>query len=542
MQKRHMIIAGVLAVILLLGWLGVKLAGQRAIEYVHRMAEEQTALKGKLVFEKVNANFSGDVVFENVVWTDTAGRKVADLPTLNVSVNLADALKGTLGTGSIEDIVAYKPEFNVEYTDKNGLNVVNLINFPKQGEETPTKFRGVVEIKDAVVNLEMNGQKLNFTKVQMQANMNQYPTMKFNLQGKDEEADLVGDIIKTNGDVSIKAEVKKYKIQTLMKLLPTIGRVKIANGIVPTLVLSAIEKDKKWTVDIKADIAEVAGVFDSYNFSNGKGKFAVDNKAISLSTFTTSLEGQPIEMNGLILFTKEGLPTFDLDFATDSFRVDAISPGLDIADTVSAKGKVTGKIDKPVVKGDFTMARLDFAPLSMTDIYGKYLYQNGLISINDATGKAHSGSFRVVGDIVTETKYFSLNMVANDLDSSAVTETQIKGPLSFNIDMTGTGEAGSAIAYGTFAIGQGNFYNIPFNEITGIVRRTSGNMTFSDINVVTFAGTFATNATINSNGKVTFDKFDNVAYNYSFEEKPEEEIKQQVADSVKKEFDNFFRK
>ena len=79
-----MIIAGVLAVILLLGWLGVKLAGQRAIEYVHRMAEEQTALKGKLVFEKVNANFSGDVVFENVVWTDTAGRKVADLPTLNV--------------------------------------------------------------------------------------------------------------------------------------------------------------------------------------------------------------------------------------------------------------------------------------------------------------------------------------------------------------------------------------------------------------------------------------------------------------------------
>lgn len=542
MQKRHMIIVGVLSFILLLGSLGVKLAGQRAIEYVHRMAEEQTALKGKLAFEKVNASFSGDVVFENVVWTDPAGRKVADLPTLNVSVNLADALRGTLGTSSIEDIVAYKPEFNVEYTDKNGLNVVNLINFPKQGEETPTKFRGVVEIKDAVVNLEMNGQKLNFTKVQMQANMNQFPTIKFNLQGKDKEADLVGDIVKTVGDVSVKAEVKKYRIPNLMKLLPSFGRVKIDNGIVPTLVLSAIEKDKKWTVDIEGDLAEVAGAFDGYYFSNGVGKFAIDNKAISLAAFTAMLEGQPVEMKGLILFSKEGLPTFDLDFKTDSFRVDAISPGLDIADTLSAKGKVTGKVDKPVMNGDFTMAKLDFAPLSMTDINGKYTYQNGLISINEAIGKAHSGSFRVVGDVVTETKDFSLNMVANDLDSAAVTETQINGPLSFNIDVTGTGEVASAVAYGTFAIGQGTFYNIPFNEITGIVNRTSGNMTFSDINVVTFAGTFATNATINSNGKVTFGKLDNVSDSYSFEEKPAEKIKQQLEDSAKKEIDKFLRK
>lgn len=49
---------------------------------------------------------------------------------MNVSANLFDILKGSFGINSINSISIEKPQFAVNYTDKDGLDIINYINFP----------------------------------------------------------------------------------------------------------------------------------------------------------------------------------------------------------------------------------------------------------------------------------------------------------------------------------------------------------------------------------------------------------------------------
>lgn len=90
---------------------------------------------------------------------------------MNVSANLFDILKGSFGINSINSISIEKPQFAVNYTDKDGLDIINYINFSDKDDETPTEFRGMVEITDGALALDMNGQKLDFSNVEMQANL-----------------------------------------------------------------------------------------------------------------------------------------------------------------------------------------------------------------------------------------------------------------------------------------------------------------------------------------------------------------------------------
>ena len=68
-------------------------------------------------------------MFENVVWTAPDGKKLAEVPEMNVSANLFDILKGSFGINSINSISIEKPQFAVNYTDKDGLDIINYINF-----------------------------------------------------------------------------------------------------------------------------------------------------------------------------------------------------------------------------------------------------------------------------------------------------------------------------------------------------------------------------------------------------------------------------
>lgn len=217
--------------LIILGTLAVHVAGNKAAGFVSEMADRQTVLQGKLEIGHFSASVSGNVVFENVVWTAPDGKKLAEVPEMNVSANLFDILKGSFGINSINSISIEKPQFAVNYTDKDGLDIINYINFSDKDDETPTEFRGMVEITDGALALDMNGQKLDFSNVEMQANLKEFPDIKFTLQGKNGDADLIGSIDKVYDDVTIGAEVKNLQITELMKVLPSFGELSITAAL-----------------------------------------------------------------------------------------------------------------------------------------------------------------------------------------------------------------------------------------------------------------------------------------------------------------------
>lgn len=542
LQRKHKIAGGVIAVLIILGTLAVHVAGNKAAGFVNEMADRQTVLQGKLQIGHFSASVSGNVVFENVVWTAPDGKKLAEVPEMNVSANLFDILKGSFGINSINSISIEKPQFAVNYTDKDGLDIINYINFSDKDDETPTEFRGMVEITDGALALDMNGQKLDFSNVEMQANLKEFPDIKFTLQGKNGDADLIGSIDKVYDDVTIGAEVKNLQITELMKVLPSFGELSITGGVINGAKLAAGLHDAQWNLNLEGSLSGVAGKALGYNITDGGGSFAIDNNAASFTAVKGKVEGQDVNMDGKILFQKQGMPTYDLNVAAPSFRVDAVSPGLGITDSVNINGKVTGPIDAPVINGSFTMDKLEVAPLVATGINGNYNYTNGLVTLSNTYANVYSGTLGVSGTVEAATKNFALHLSGSGMDSTAVTETQISGPLSFEADASGTGSADSAVAGGTFVIAPGNFAGVPFNSLSGNFSRANGQMTFSGITIGTPLGSFTSNAVMNSNGKITFDKMSEAAFNVPTKEEVRENVRQQVGGAVKQGLGKLFGK
>lgn len=542
LQRKHKIAGGVIAVLIILGTLAVHVAGNKAAGFVNEMADRQTVLQGKLQIGHFSASVSGNVVFENVVWTAPDGKKLAEVPEMNVSANLFDILKGSFGINSINSISIEKPQFAVNYTDKDGLDIINYINFSDKDDETPTEFRGMVEITDGALALDMNGQKLDFSNVEMQANLKEFPDVKFTLQGKNGDADLIGSIDKVYDDVTIGAEVKNLQITELMKVLPSFGELSITGGVINGAKLAAGLHDAQWNLNLDGSLSGVAGKALGYNITDGGGSFAIDNNAASFTAVKGKVEGQDVNMDGKILFQKQGMPTYDLNVAAPSFRVDAVSPGLGITDSVNINGKVTGPIDAPVINGSFTMDKLEVAPLVATGINGNYNYTNGLVTLSNTYANVYSGTLGVSGTVEAATKNFALHLSGSGMDSTAVTETQISGPLSFEADASGTGSADSAVAGGTFVIAPGNFAGVPFNSLSGNFSRANGQMTFSGITIGTQLGSFTSNAVMNSNGKITFDKMSESSFTAPTKEEVRENVRQQVGGAVKQGLGKLFGK
>lgn len=542
LQRKHKIAGGVIAVLIILGTLAVHVAGNKAAGFVNEMADRQTVLQGKLQIGHFSASVSGNVVFENVVWTAPDGKKLAEVPEMNVSANLFDILKGSFGINSINSISIEKPQFAVNYTDKDGLDIINYINFSDKDDETPTEFRGMVEITDGALALDMNGQKLDFSNVEMQANLKEFPDIKFTLQGKNGDADLIGSIDKVYDDVTIGAEVKNLQITELMKVLPSFGELSITGGVINGAKLAAGLHDAQWNLNLDGSLSGVAGKALGYNITDGGGSFAIDNNAASFTAVKGKVEGQDVNMDGKILFQKQGMPTYDLNVAAPSFRVDAVSPGLGITDSVNINGKVTGPIDAPVINGSFTMDKLEVAPLVATGINGNYNYTNGLVTLSNTYANVYSGTLGVSGTVEAATKNFALHLSGSGMDSTAVTETQISGPLSFEADASGTGSADSAVAGGTFVIAPGNFAGVPFNSLSGNFSRANGQMTFSGITIGTPLGSFTSSAVMNSNGKITFDKMSESCFTAPTKEEVRENVRQQVGGAVKQGLGKLFGK
>ena len=540
LQRKHKIAGGVIAVLIIVGTLAVHVAGNKAAGFVSEMADKQTVLQGKLEIGHFSASVSGNVVFEDVVWTAPGGKKLAEVPVMNVSANLFDLVKGDFGINSINSISIEKPQLAVNYTDADGLDIINYINFSKEEDSEPTEFRGMVEIEDGALALDMNGQQLAFDNVQMQANLNEFPDIKFTLQGKNGEADLIGSIDKKYDDVNIGAEVKNLQLTELMKVLPSFGELSITGGVINGAKLSAALADSQWKLNLDGSLSSVAGKALGYNIADGSGSFAIDNNAANFKDVKAKVEGQDVSMEGKILLPKTGVPTYDLNVAAPSFRVDAVSPGLGVTDSVNINGKVTGPLDSPVINGSFTMDKLEVAPLVATGINGNYNYTNGLVTLTNTYANVYSGTLGVTGTVEAATKNFALHLSGSGMDSTAVTETQISGPLSFEADATGTGSADSAVANGNFTIAPGNFAGVPFNSLTGNFSRANGQMTFSGITIGTPLGSYTSNAVMNSSGKITFDKMSEGSFTAPTKEEVRENVRQQVGGAVKQGIGKLF--
>ena len=553
-NKTHKIILASVVSLLLLVMGFVSWAGGKAVEFIKDKAKTQSFLQGELKVGDVGASLSGEVWLSDIIWTDPKGNVVAKIPRVNISVRLSDVLGAKLDAGSVEKIILERPELNLTYNEKDGLNVVKLVNLKdddekdkeKTSKDKKTLFRGNFEIEKGTLSFVSGKNNLKFESFDSKINYKDFPIITGTLQAKENNADFVGNLkIDHTGDnavIELNVDGRSISLKSFFDAIPVESSLKVHEGTITSLSTNFIVKEKeKLQIIAKGSFTGVKAEYSDIGVtaSDFKGDFSGTQDKIVLSKTSGNVNGQPISVEGDIDISKEPYKPM-LHVKSDGFKPGAIIPDFEMIESIAFNSTIEGTVEKPKFVGSFSTDLIKTEQLNLTNVQGNFVCDDGIALLDNVSGNMYGGSIKANGNIKLKDKGFTFNVNGSGIDSRSMTDTNLNGPLGFNAIIIGAGTTAGINATGDFIIRNGDFNGIPFKSLEGYFQKRGGVMTFSDVVLNTLAGSVKTTASVSTNGKIVFKDIDaSQISKKTLEENIKSEV-QKEADKINKALKKIF--
>ena len=471
---------GALAVLIVIALI-IKLGGGAAARLAEQMLARQNVVAGTLSYEKITAGFAGDVEIRNVVWKAPNGDVKMKMPLATASVNFFDALRSGGGIASVTNIVFNRPEFYGVYVEGQGLDLLNLLKLAgqeaareagkKAGQPVqPTRFRGLIELKEGSLNLDSNGKKVLLSKINSQMAFKQYPLLRASATASKENCDLVLSMAYENGSAQVTGEAKNAAVADLLAMYPDLKNITVKTGIVPTVKVAASKDTEGWHIRLEGKPRSMAGDFFAIPFTDGEGTFTADRDEAVLHSVQAQVCGMPVTVQGTIR-SGRGTPlppVFALGFSADHFKMQALSSGMYLDDAhIAFSGKLTGTAVEPKMEGIFKSDYIYAAPLKLTDVHGAFAWEFGKLVLKNASALGAGAKIILEGYLNLPAKDYQFTISGNNLDAAQLTENRVTGLVQVQAQVTGRNAADSASGEGQFLLEKGRYYyteNSPRSE------------------------------------------------------------------------------
>lgn len=484
---------GALAVLVIIALI-IKLGGSAAAKLAEQMLEKQNVVAGSLTYEKINAGFAGDVEIRNIVWKSPDGKVKMELPMATASLNFFDALRQGGGISSVTNIVFNRPQFYGTYIEGQGLDLLNLLklagNGPEQVTKTgsarpeePTRFRGLIEVKEGALDLDSNGKKITVSKINSQMAFKQYPVLRASATASKESCDLVLNMTYENGSAQVTGEVKNAAAADLLAMYPDLKHIKVDGGVVPTIKILASKDREGWHINLDGKPRNMTGEFFGMKFTDGQGSFTADRDVASIEELQANVDGMPVTVRGII---KSGRatplpPGFDLEFKAAQFKTYALSKGMYLDDAaVSLSGKLTGTAVEPKLEGVFTSEYIYAAPLRLTNVHGGFVWDAGKLTLKHAVARGAGADITLMGFLEIPERNFSFKLSGDNLDALRITDNRVNGLLYVQAQVSGKNMDDSAAGSGQFAMRKGRYYYTEGIPRSAEIRYLQGDIVIKD--------------------------------------------------------------
>ncbi|HMM22082.1 MAG TPA: hypothetical protein PKA10_15290 [Selenomonadales bacterium] len=451
------------------------------------LVQANKAVNGQILAGTINLSVLGYVEAKEVQVLDTAGTPLAKIERVHIRYNWSDLLKGQLGPQLITGVTMEKPEIWIDYR-QNQLNWDGLLK-PKTDE--PSTFSGVVKIQDGQLHLATDLFEQTVHQLTGRLDFRQENQIGLSATGKVDQAAFKMD--GQWGTQSVSEITVSATGMELAKLGLTAADapIQIAGGSLDELTAKIGNDQPSGPMLLKTLAGRFSGVSTTgaLALNQGSAQFEKQGDAIQFTNGQALYKDQAVTAAGKVLTAPSGEKTLDFDVQMPSGNPAALLPGLQAGGALAAQGKLTGSVFSPVLAGSFTLDSLQFGNMTVSGINGTFSYAQDILKLLAARGATIGGSVSASGDIYPDSEQYALSISGSGLDSSQLTEKDVKGPLS--LTGTASGTAAAATVQGSFTIYDGKAYGLSFRTLTGnFIKRGSAEAEVSNLAVKTDFGVF----------------------------------------------------
>lgn len=481
-HRSLLIVAGIAIGLLGFSWFTfASRLGQALQDYiVDRYSQD---VNGRVQVGSADLSIFGWVYIKDVSLYSQKGDLLAHLPVIKLQYNWSDLARENFGISRIENITAEGAELWVQEEKSHW----NWENFIKEDQGKENKFQGKLQILSA----KIHGKALSMTKTMDEASGSidfyAYPDLGISFKGKIGQSVLNIDGNWNNGQfsmISIKSET--LNLSDFRDSMPPIQDVRIEDGKITALTITT-KRDAKgvatWQTEGAFSGLQLTG---KKNITDGKGLFSGNQDGIKLSETSFIISGQQTSGQGTLSWPK-GVARIDAVFSVPDLDLNAFMSGLKVQRPIACQLKVTGALTAPEISGSFSIPQAIFSNMQVDGIVGNFQYFESRMLLKDVRGSVYQGKVGAEGPVRLNDESYELDASGVGLDSSRLTDKDVKGPLDFSGRVSGKGE--TAVTRGTFSIRDGKAYGIPFLKMTGSFVRRGEATELSNIAMETVGGT-----------------------------------------------------
>ena len=481
-SRRNTLLA-VLVVALVLAGLSWTYLVSHAPSIIKAKVLEQAgeALDGTVTVGSLDVSLTGTVLAHQVAVYDQSGTKIGQADHIRMDVSFDDLLSRRFDLQALKKITLENPGIVLSQTDGRW----NWENIVKNKTDKPLAFRGQIIVNQAAV--EMSGPATGKVEaVTGRLDFAAYPAIGVNLTGRKGKTPFSAQgYWNVGGDGEIIVQADKVPLDGVKLESLTQADIAVRNGILDKLSLKVSKKAGAYHIAGEGTVSGFEGTAAGYDVSQGGGTIAFDAEKAVLTNGAMRLNGQMLSLDGTIALT-----TMELDgtVSADSFDPSMLA-GPSLKGIMAFQARVQGTAWQPKTTGRFSIPEGALSTLRFSAADGAFTYAGGTLTLHDAQAAIWSGAVRLNGSVWPAEQRFDLAVAGHDIDSTLLTDKDISGRVSFQASVVGQGTANLA-ASGTFRMGEGKFYGVPFLSMDGEFSKQGEQTNFTNVTVYTAGGSF----------------------------------------------------
>lgn len=442
-------LAVILLILAIITVLVLEVFSRGAAMIFNQAMEGQDVLRGTITVEKLLADLTGHVSFENLEWKDVNGNTLLKVPSGSFQARPWDVVTNNMKATTIQELTLNDAEVSIHLADDMQVDFIRPSHdMQKIKDESDDDWHNKVSL---VGKSEEERKAIGEWRRQHQADKMKKKWSNFNRDGR---------------KIRMKLNFNNCRMEVFFK-------------------------ERHYLMDhvnIHTDI-NTADAMVLHAASGG---------------FGGTMIGNGVKLDGTVDFKTDPVPVCDLRIQFLDVDPSSLGFGLNVHDKMTLDTKMTGPITGMSGDGTLRMDELHIPGLDFSGVTGDIHYDGKSLTFSDVRAGVYGGSLAAYGDYDLDTRYYHLYGRGTDLNTNlALPNSHLYCKVDMDLSIDSRGNSRDTTITGSFESGPGRYRIMPFKRLSGQFSNAYHDLQFYNAMIELAGFTVQTDAFRIKDGKLT---------------------------------------